>query len=106
MFFPRDSFQRIPPSFLADLHALWISIAQITYQNSLVNWMQMWDSSGAGVYAFSATSALLSVHQDSAGFPANGQSLKRTSLNARVIPTLGAQVREICAWNQHEDSDS
>jgi hypothetical protein len=91
---------------LADIHALWIAIAQIANHDFLIRWMHVWNSSGTGIYAFSATSAFLIICQDSTGFSVYGQGLEWTGFNAWVVFALSAQMRKIRAWNQHENPHS
>ena len=65
----------------------------------------MWDFSWACVDAFSAANAFLRVYGDGGRFFVYRECFDWASFNARVIFTLRAQMREFCAWDQHEHSN-
>jgi len=66
----------------------------------------MRNSSWTGIDAFAAAHAFRFVHGDGGSLRVYTQSVEWAGLDAWVIFTLGAQMRELGAWNQHENSDS
>ena len=101
-----DSLEAVPIAFLARFGALGVAAAEVANQNFPCFRVHMGDFPWASVYAFAASYTLRFIDCNSGSYLVNAQSLEGANGDAWVVFALGAKVRELGAWNKHEDAYS